>query len=137
MSIIQNYEYKSSIGVSTMRPVEKFNMVLDCIAANIPLPIPLHTWIAEAGERWRNGESLADALGIYDSATERQTQRNLALKEYSTTLDGGLWQRSETIAKEIRAIRQGRKNASPMLRSIDTACKVPSSTRQIYNILKL
>jgi hypothetical protein len=120
-----------------MRSFEKLNLALDCLASGLPLPGYLQAWLVDVRERRLRGESLPDAFGIYDSATERQIQRNLALKEYSTTLDGGLWQRSGTIAKQIREIRQGRKNTSPILRSIDNAYKLPCSTRQIYNILKL
>jgi hypothetical protein len=119
-----------------MKSIENLSAVFDCLASQQPLPEYLHTWLADALGRWRRGEPLPEAVGVFDSAGERRWRRNQELKDYSATLEGGTWQKAKTIADEIRAIRQGRRNVSHILKNIDAIYELPDTERQIYTILK-
>lgn len=116
-------------------PVKKLSLLVDCRVFDRTTPESLQAWLTEALERWQRGESLPDAFGIYDTASERRLRRNTALKEYASALPGGIWEKSKTIAEEIAKIRQNRKNTSPVLQRIDSVYQLPESTRQIFNIL--
>jgi hypothetical protein len=100
------------------------------------IPADLLTWLNQCLTRWQDGVSLHEAFGVCDSVKERIQRRNQQLNDYAMLLDGSKWHKAEVISREVGLIRQNRRSASPILKSVDSICPIPETPRQLFNILK-
>ena len=50
--------------------IDNLTAIGDCLQKNEPLPEELKSWLTDAIEKWELGESIHDALSVYDTARE-------------------------------------------------------------------
>lgn len=114
--------------------IERLSFVCECLRYDYPLPPNVKNWFINSLQRWREGERLPDALGVYDSVDEKKARRNDELCSYAAMLDGSIETKTIVIFKNVDLLRQGRK-CDPIIASIDKIFKIPESKRQIRRIL--
>ena len=102
------------------------------------VPLYLQEWVSQVAEDWSQGKSLPVAFQIFDTQAERRARRDFMLREYAAMLGNNrsTWMKAKDIVKEVKEIRQNRRDCSELLRAIDRIRKIPGSRKQIIRILQ-
>lgn len=119
------------------KPVENMMNLYNYQVNGLEPPKDLQDWWVQSVELWALGKALNEAFKIFDSHAERLERRNIELCKYAAMLGNfSVWKKADFIAKEVKKIRQGRRDCDEQLKAIDKIAKIPGSRKQIIRILQ-
>jgi hypothetical protein len=114
--------------------IETIAYLAECAANAIQPTKDAEEFLTSALKEIAQGVPPNKAFGITGNDRELKYLRDKKIKQYAATMPGAVCNKAQAIAAEINRMQSGRK-CSPVLREINGIKKLPSTWRQIRNIL--
>lgn len=114
---------------------DRLTHLADLIETGDSLPPASAEWLRGCLRRWRYGLPLDQAFELTPSNARRE--RDSIIRQNIEDLPpGGPTARARLLASEVRRIHSGRQSRYWWIRRADSLCRLPETSRQLFNILR-